>query len=443
MNSLSDSRKFLPAGEYHEDDFNWEEHVRECEPIVHEHFQRRANFFKQRFVHLLELIEEEKTESASLYGSFIDTNCSAHLSRSSEKYLKNTFCANPSVHAILDSNLLVSPESCFKNPQCASNTKKFETILAADEGLEALPTSLHVETVKNSNRSWEYFYQNHHSSKVYQERRYLLLEFSILRLLCENDFESLSSLNSPTHDLGSPSKVKIQNLVLEIGCGHGSSLIPILLANPRLTGAATDVSTTCLTQLVGNAKRRGLEPLPIRLPVIFSCDGSSPLSRKQYFEGLEASVVLLIFTLSAVPPLGQLEMLRNAAAALRSGGQILVRDHGLYDMVQMRHCSTETEEYKNNLINFREGVSSTTNFDDSILSFRSLRSIVNEPNLYAREGEGTLAYFFSTDTFVQLVKRVGGLLVRECRYARVENFNRKTGRRLKRVFLHAVLEKEK
>lgn len=43
-----------------------------------------------------------------------------------------------------------------------------------------------------------------------------------------------------------------------------------------------------------------------------------------------------MFTLSAVDPERQQhEMLRNAFRALRPGGRLMLRDHGLYDMVQV------------------------------------------------------------------------------------------------------------
>ena len=51
---------------------------------------------------------------------------------------------------------------------------------------------------------------------------------------------------------------------------------------------------------------------------------------------LQADVALIVFTLSAVPPAGHLAMLQNAWSALQPGGWLCIRDHGLYDMVQLR-----------------------------------------------------------------------------------------------------------
>ena len=51
---------------------------------------------------------------------------------------------------------------------------------------------------------------------------------------------------------------------------------------------------------------------------------------------MEADCLLIMFTLSAVEPeKAQHEMLSNAFRALRPGGRLMLRDHGLYDMVQV------------------------------------------------------------------------------------------------------------
>ena len=97
-------------------------------------------------------------------------------------------------------------------------------------------------------------------------------------------------------------------------------------------------------------------------------------------------------------------MLSAAHASLRPGGLLLLRDHGLYDMVQLR-CPPE---------------------------------YYVSPNLY-RRGDGTLAYFFSCED-VAGKARAAGFRIRECKYVCVCNHNRKTGVSLRRVFVHLVAE---
>ena len=57
-------------------------------------------------------------------------------------------------------------------------------------------------------------------------------------------------------------------------------------------------------------------------------------------------------------------------------------------------------------------------------------------------GEGTIARFFSVETARRLLEEAGFATL-ELRYCTVFNHNRKTGQRLKRVFVHGVFEKPK
>ena len=47
-------------------------------------------------------------------------------------------------------------------------------------------------------------------------------------------------------------------------------------------------------------------------------------------------LVTMIFVLSAVPPEGMVDALRNVASILRPGGVVIFRDYGLHDHAQLR-----------------------------------------------------------------------------------------------------------
>lgn len=55
-------------------------------------------------------------------------------------------------------------------------------------------------------------------------------------------------------------------------------------------------------------------------------------------------------------------------------------------------------------------------------------------------GEGTIARFFTVESTRELFEAAGFTTV-ELRYCTVFNHNRKTGQKLKRVFVHGVFEK--
>jgi len=245
------------------------------------------------------------------------------------------------------------------------------TVIAEDSQLPETP---------EGGEDWDKFYASTaRSAKFFKERRYILLEFPCLTVQ-----------QPPIH-------------VVELGCGYGASLMPVLKTNPTCRVTATDIAPTCVAQLRGVAVREGIADADARI-TSFVADSADP-SVRHLFEGLGADVGLIMFTLSAVPPEGQAAMLSNAYASLRPGGLLCIRDHGLYDMVQLR---IPPEQWAG-------------------------------PNMY-RRGDGTLAFFFSVEDLSSKA-RAAGFEVAECSYVTVYNTNRKTGLKLQRVFVHAVFRR--
>lgn len=232
-------------------------------------------------------------------------------------------------------------------------------------------------TSSTADSEWEVFYKAHPTAKFFKERRYLLLEFPCL---------------APPAPL---------RHVVEIGAGCGSSLLPILRAQPTATATACDISQTCLDQLNHAVSLLGLNPGRCRT---FAADGTDA-GLAATLAGCNADAALIMFTLSAVMPEGMLSMMCNAAAALRPGGLLCIRDHALYDMVQLRI---------------------------------SAEQCIGR-HLY-RRGDATLAYFFTVEDLSALAV-AAGLEVVECDYVCVVNRNRKTGQELRRAFVHGLFRR--
>ena len=255
----------------------------------------------------------------------------------------------------------------------------------SDRGIRAQPP--------RKTEPWEHFFSHDSATnKFYKMRRYLLLEFPILQ------------------DIG-------EGRVIEIGAGGGGSLLPVLASNPLASATATDISKTSLVQLK-QAAELTLEGSR-RIDCVI-CDSSEPSQENlDRFQDMSADICLIMYTLSAVTPpqltlsdeepssrgcqRGQEAMMTQAFNALRPGGRLLIRDHGLYDLVQMRIPASQ----------FMGGPGHT----------------------YIR-GDDTQAHFFTCDE-IKLLGESVGFKAEEIRYITVFNRNHKTGAELKRVFIHA------
>ena len=113
------------------------------------------------------------------------------------------------------------------------------------------------------------------------------------------------------------------------------------------------------------------------------------------------AATLCMFVLSALHPRDHARSVCAAAATLQAGGVLLFRDYGANDCAQLR-----VEQA-------------------SILA----------PRLHVR-GDGTLAFFFTTEE-VEALLTGAGLLVRRCEYHTVRIQNRKKGITMDRVFVQA------
>lgn len=91
--------------------------------------------------------------------------------------------------------------------------------------------------------------------------------------------------------------------------------------------------------------------------------------------------------------------------ALRLGGLLLIRDHGLYDLTHLRLPPEQQ------------------------LADRLYRRL-----------DGTTCYFFTTED-LQAQAEAAGFVTRECKYACTSLLNRRKKVHMKRVFVHGLFEK--
>ncbi|XP_059628490.1 uncharacterized protein LOC132271201 isoform X1 [Cornus florida] len=270
----------------------------------------------------------------------------------------------------------------------------------------------------HDSQAWDNFHTRHSTGKFFKERRYLLKEFPELASCDEN------------------------SKVLEVGCGNGSTALPILRGKERIIVCACDCSTEALerakeliyaTNIVSVSHRFrtfhcdfSVSGFPKWLACnlcqeIFSKKGHNCFSDfsdkmrndlNDFFssEGNYCCMggvdfITLIFTLSAVPLHRMPTAIAECFSVLKPGGLLLFRDYGLYDMTMLRF---EPEKR----VGFRE---------------------------YMRS-DGTRSYFFCLDTVRDLF--VGaGFTELELEYCCVKTVNRRNGKSMRRVWVHGKFQK--
>ncbi|CED83267.1 Predicted methyltransferase [Phaffia rhodozyma] len=167
---------------------------------------------------------------------------------------------------------------------------------------------------KNPASFWDRFY-NTHNENFFKDRKWLRLEFPEL-------------LQMTAADAG-------PRTIVEIGCGAGNALFPILEnnKNPLLNLHGFDYSRSAVEVVRSNPSYAKPPMGKINAAV---WDLSSESIPEDVPEGT-VDVAVMVFVLSALKPGDEWERaMGNVWKMLKPGGLILFRDYGRHDLAQMR-----------------------------------------------------------------------------------------------------------
>jgi len=279
---------------------------------------------------------------------------------------------------------------------------------------------------------WDAFHSSHSHGNFFKSRRYITTCFPCL--------------------LHQPSSTSRRRVILEIGCGSGSSCVPVLQQlvsqhpdcgdSPPFALLACDSSPVAVettSRCVQEVTQTATHVPPETLAQCFKAFVADPsmdsdvslldrteeayrqlASSDTAFAGDNggggiADVILCVFVLSAVDPAHAETFVRQLHQTTKPGGTVAFRDYGVFDLPMMRF---PPKAYRS---------SAELDFDG------------RSPRLFCR-GDGTLARFFHCETVQKLFEQAG-FEVEELRYATVFNVNRKTKQTMKRVFVHGVFRK--
>ena len=229
---------------------------------------------------------------------------------------------------------------------------------------------------KEAQKNWDKFYMRN-KTNFFKDRHWTTREF---------------------HELcGGARKTGDQLTILEVGCGVGNLIYPLLEEDPSLFCYACDFSPRAVQFVKDHpAYRDG------RCHA-FHCDITKDDLVAEVTEPVD--LVTMIFVLSAVHPDKMLPALENIWAALKPGGVVLFRDYGQYDYAQLR---------------FSAGHKLMENF-------------------YVRQ-DGTRAYYFTDALLGDLFRRAGFAAVANDYVVR-ETVNKKEGICVPRIFLQGKFRK--
>ena len=198
--------------------------------------------------------------------------------------------------------------------------------------------------------AWDQFYSNH-GNRFFKDRHYFEKAFP-------EEF-SPTPKHQPTPIIYPSCDSEIQDRTLvEIGCGVGNAILPLLEVGESEGNwdvvHGLDISSEAIQILrkdprfvafneTGSQKRKAYGHI---------CDISRELP--SLCSGI-SNVTTLIFCLSAIDPIRQMEAAKHVVDSLKPGGVLVFRDYGRYDEAQMKLGTSRSKRIKNNFYRKHDG----------------------------------------------------------------------------------------
>lgn len=232
---------------------------------------------------------------------------------------------------------------------------------------------------REAQRNWDLFYKRN-TTKFFKDRHWTTREFFEL--------------------LGDDDRVEGRKKLLEIGCGVGNLIFPLI--EDKLTSGYFIYGVDFSPRAIEMVKQNPL--YDEQLMQAFPCD----ITTSDVFSTISEQTIdlmTLVFVLSAIHPEKFETVIENMWKLLKPGGLVLFRDYGLHDMAQIR--------------------------------FKAGSKIADK--LYVRQ-DGTRSYYFSTQETAMLFESAGFQVVSN-EYVHRRTVNFKEGVDVPRVFVQGKYRK--
>ncbi|XP_055704691.1 tRNA N(3)-methylcytidine methyltransferase METTL6 [Phlebotomus papatasi] len=222
-------------------------------------------------------------------------------------------------------------------------------------------------------KNWDLFYKRN-KTNFFKDRNWTTREFTDLLHLDSN------------------------KILLEVGCGVGNFIFPLLEVCQAKYIYACDFSQEAIKLLKENTQYTEDKMKA------FTCDITTDDIFSTIAEN-SVDIVTLIFVLSAIHPDKFRRVVENLHRILKQDGVVLFRDYGLNDMAQWRFKDT---------------------------------NMISE-NFYVRQ-DGTRSYFFSDSEILELFEGVG-FRAQQNSYVHRQTINVKENVDVKRTFVQGIYQK--
>ncbi|WFD20557.1 hypothetical protein MCAP1_002804 [Malassezia caprae] len=246
-------------------------------------------------------------------------------------------------------------------------------------------------------KAWDKFYKAH-EDRFFKDRHWTDREFEELKA----DPPELIHGDAP--------------VLLEVGCGVGNTVFPLLEKNPALRVHCCDFSLRAIELVKKHPQYTSERVHAFVYDLVQSRDhGEMARALAECAAWPPVSTLSLIFVMSAIPPDDQLPVLRALVQVLPIGATVVFRDYAHADLAQLRFHTRKDAQW-------------------------SEPSLLSESHDWYRRGDDTMAYFFTRDEVQRLFDAVGGLEgeVEEVVKTRT---NRRTGAVMERRFIQARLRR--
>ncbi|KAJ7345650.1 hypothetical protein JRQ81_001600 [Phrynocephalus forsythii] len=349
------------------------------------------------------------------------------------------FQSNGRPTAPLGSRILLDPDKVFDHNmwdhmQWSQEEEERAKDKARENSLVRIQPELQDKYESEASQYWNEFYKTHRNN-FFKDRNWLFLEFPEIlpeeaRVHCMEVDTRIREDNcccennpaikmSSAHNVGScsdcsaatPPSVKQSGdefpgsdatyRILEVGCGAGNSVIPILRATcniPRVFLYCCDFASEAVELVKSHPF---FDPSRCLAFVHDVSDDASPYP----FPDQSLDIILIIFVLASLHPDRIQGTVNRLARLLKPGGMILFRDYGRYDLSQLR---------------FKKGACLSENF-------------------YLRKN-GTRVYFFTKDEIHNLFSSAGLIEVQNEMDQRLQ-VNRKKKMKMYRVWIQSKFQK--